>query len=109
MSYQLKIKEALKADVLADNAAVINVGYDIVEVDDEKKEDDETRVTILESRLESFPLESTSEDIVVALEKVLALYLSELDQKAVQAGVDAVNTQADETIDLLKDVTINPI
>lgn len=97
---KIKITNAEKFDSIPDNATVIDVTYDIVEVDDAAGE------VIVASLRESFSLKSTPEEIEAHLQKKLKSYSIEQARAAEQLEVDDTLKQADETINSLLGVEV---
>lgn len=97
---KIKITNAEKFDSIPDNATVIDVTYDIVEVDESGAE------TIVTSLRESFSLKSTPEDIQAHLQKKLKSYAIESSRAEEQKEIDETLKQADETIESLVGVEV---
>lgn len=93
---KINITNAERFDSIPDNATVIDVTYDIVDVDEKGEE------TIVESLRESFSLKSTPDDIRAHLQKKLKSYALEKAREDEQAEIDVTLEKADETIESLK-------
>lgn len=97
---KIKITNAEKFDSIPDNATVIDVTYDIVEVNEAGEE------SVVASLRESFSLKSTPEEIEAHLQKKLKSYAIESARAEEQAKVDDTLKQADETINSLLGVEV---
>lgn len=97
---KIKITNAEKFDSIPDNTTVIDVTYDIIEVNEAGEE------SIVESLRESFSLKSTPEDIQKHLQKKLKSYGIESARAEKQEHIDETNKKADETIESLMNVEI---
>lgn len=99
---KIKITNADRFDSIPDNKTLIDVSYDIVEVDENGGE------TILESLRQSFPLTSSKADIEAELQKQLQSKAAESARAEEQAEIDAALEQADATIEELKGAEVLP-
>jgi len=97
---KIKITNAARFDSIPDNATVIDVTYDIVDINEAGEE------TILESLRESFSLKSTAEDIEKHLQKKLKSYSLEKAQALEQKEIDETLETADATIESLVGVEV---
>lgn len=97
---KINITNAGRFDSIPDNATVIDVTFDIVEVDENGGE------TIVESLRESFSLKSTVDDIRNHLQKRLKNYEAEKATEEVQKEIDETFEAADQTIEALVGVEI---
>lgn len=63
---------------------------------------------VVDTQKHAFSIATSQEEIVSAIEKMVALYGDEAEQKKASKVADELNAQADETIDALKgaDVTV---
>lgn len=97
---KINITNAERFDSIPDNATVIDVTFDIVEVDEKGEE------TIVESLRESFSLKSTADDIRNHLQKRLKNYEAEKATEEIQKEIDETFEVADQTIEALVGVEI---
>lgn len=92
---KIKITNAERFDSIPDNETVIDVSFDVVEVNEAGEE------TVIESLRESFSLKSTQEDIENHLQKRLSTYKLDKEQAEIQEDLDTTLQKADETIESL--------
>lgn len=92
---KIKITNAEKFDSIPDNATVIDVTYDIVNVEKDGSE------SVVASLRESFSLKSTPEEIQKHLQKKLKSYSIESARAEEQKEIDATLEKADTTIESL--------
>lgn len=96
MAYKATIKDAQRFDSLADGKTYIDVTYEVIE--------DSTDEVVSEYR-ESFPLDTTSEDIQEYLTKKLSTLETEHARAEEQRKIDEAFSQSDATIEALKGFT----
>lgn len=102
MSYKIKVRDAGRFEDLAANETVIKVDYSIVQVAENEGEED----TVVLERSEAFNLATTKEEIEESLQKVLATFIDEESRKEEQELIDRKYAQADETIEALKELSL---
>lgn len=98
--FKIKITNAERFDSIPDNSTLIDVAYDIVE-SVEGSED-----VVVSSYRESFPLNSTREDIEAQLQKKLKSFEDEKAREEKQSEIDESLEQADATIEALRGVEV---
>lgn len=92
MLYTIHIDDAVKDFDLANNVKFLNVTYSIID------ENDDTVAV----RKEAFPFDTSEEDIMIALQKQLAVFADDIIKKRESQAIDELEAQADDVIDAIK-------